>query len=175
MLFFSVYSFFWPIFSVAAEMTGQINMVLSCPHFWMGFLLVPTTCLIQNFFWKLIKNTYKRGLLEEIQELESRKDRILEHSEIFEKRTTAASLTVSFSTQPCEIFFWDDSVDLSAPHGYAFSQTEGAVVTQEELVRAFSQTEGAVVTQEELVRAYDTAKMENSRISKRSSDFSEIF
>ncbi|XP_077651608.1 phospholipid-transporting ATPase IB-like [Urocitellus parryii] len=157
MLFFSVYSFFWPIFSVAPEMTGQINMVLSCPHFWMGFLLVPTTCLIQNFFWKLIKNTYKRGLLEEIQELESRKDRILEHSEIFEKRMTAASLAVSFSTQPCEIFFRDDSVDLSAPHGYAFSQTEGAVVTQEELVRA-----------------YDTAKMENSRISKRSSDFSEI-
>ncbi|XP_077871790.1 phospholipid-transporting ATPase IB-like isoform X5 [Ictidomys tridecemlineatus] len=157
-LFFSVYSFFWPIFSVAPEMTGQINMVLSCPHFWMGFLLVPTTCLIQNFFWKLIKNTYKRGLLEEIQELESRKDSILEHSEIFEKRMTAASLAVSFSTQPCEIFFRDDSVDLSAPHGYAFSQTEGAVVTQEELVRA-----------------YDTAKMENSRISKRSSDFSEIF
>ncbi|XP_047410286.1 phospholipid-transporting ATPase IB-like [Sciurus carolinensis] len=86
MVFFSVYSYFWPIFSLAPEMTGQINMALICPHFWLGLLLVPTTCLIQNFFWKSIRNTYNRGLLEEIRELESRKDRILEHTDIFEKR-----------------------------------------------------------------------------------------
>ncbi|XP_064131266.1 phospholipid-transporting ATPase IB [Loxodonta africana] len=73
MAFFAVYCYFWPTIPVAPDMRGQINMVLVCPHFWLGLFLVPSVCLIQNLLWKSVKNTYKRTLLEEVRELESSK------------------------------------------------------------------------------------------------------
>ncbi|XP_068840460.1 phospholipid-transporting ATPase IB-like [Capricornis sumatraensis] len=69
--FFAVYSSLWPTVPVAPEMTGQGNMALVCPHFWLGFFIVPIVCLIQNVAWKSIRNTCHRTLLEEVREMES--------------------------------------------------------------------------------------------------------
>uniref|UniRef100_A0A8D0SBD4 Phospholipid-transporting ATPase n=1 Tax=Sus scrofa TaxID=9823 RepID=A0A8D0SBD4_PIG len=52
LVFFTVYSFFWPTIPISPEMTGQASMVLACPYFWLGFFLVPIVCLIQNVIWK---------------------------------------------------------------------------------------------------------------------------
>ncbi|XP_025852372.2 phospholipid-transporting ATPase IB-like [Vulpes vulpes] len=71
LVFFAIYSFVWPTIPVAPEMTGQVNMILVCPYFWLGFLIVPIVCLILNLIWKSIKNTCNRTLLEEVREMES--------------------------------------------------------------------------------------------------------
>uniref|UniRef100_A0A667GMV7 Phospholipid-transporting ATPase n=1 Tax=Lynx canadensis TaxID=61383 RepID=A0A667GMV7_LYNCA len=41
LVFFAIYSFLWPTIPVAPEMTGQVSVVLVCPHFWLGFFIVP--------------------------------------------------------------------------------------------------------------------------------------
>nr|XP_055173191.1 phospholipid-transporting ATPase IB-like [Nyctereutes procyonoides] len=52
LVFFAIYSFVWPTIPVAPEMTGQVNMILVCPYFWLGFLIVPIVCMILNLIWK---------------------------------------------------------------------------------------------------------------------------
>ncbi|XP_069323061.1 phospholipid-transporting ATPase IB-like [Eulemur rufifrons] len=70
LVFLESFSYFWPTIPVAPEMTRQGDMVMACPHFWLGFFVVPTACLIQNVIWKLIGNTYNKTFLEEVRELE---------------------------------------------------------------------------------------------------------
>ncbi|XP_060047702.1 phospholipid-transporting ATPase IB-like isoform X2 [Erinaceus europaeus] len=112
------------------------NMVMICPHFWLGFFMIPTACLIQNVMWKLIQNTYKKSFLEEIREMESRRTRDLSAPQVLTKRMEG-SLPNSLSSQPCEIVFQDDSVQQNTPYGYSFSQIEGTKITQEELIRCY--------------------------------------
>ncbi|XP_073899862.1 phospholipid-transporting ATPase IB-like isoform X2 [Castor canadensis] len=140
LIFFTIYSYFWPTIPMAPEMRGQADMTLICPYFWLGFVIVPSLCLIPNLFWKSIRNTHNRSLLEEIRELESRKIIGVDLSKMFQNRMKTRSLQMSLATQPYEVVLQDNSVDLSAPHGYAFSQTEQAAVTQEELVRSYDTT-----------------------------------
>nr|XP_020146064.1 phospholipid-transporting ATPase IA-like isoform X4 [Microcebus murinus] len=140
LVFLISYSNFWPTIPIAPEMTGQGEMVLTCPHFWLGFFVVPIACLIQNVIWKSIRNTYYKTFLEEVRERERGKVIEFELPRISENRMKAATLQKSLITQPHEIVFKSSSVDLSPPHGYAFSQTEQAVVTQEELVRYYDTT-----------------------------------
>ncbi|XP_006832100.1 PREDICTED: probable phospholipid-transporting ATPase IB-like [Chrysochloris asiatica] len=138
MAFFAIYSYFWPTIPVSPDMRGQVNMAMVSPHFWLGFLLVPTACLIQNILWRTVKNTYKRTLLEEIRELESMKVQRQDYlRRDFEKRVKAVQPKVS---QTYELAFRNEAVEQTIPHGYAFSQTEQAVVTQEEIVRSYDTT-----------------------------------
>ncbi|XP_010622119.1 phospholipid-transporting ATPase IB-like isoform X1 [Fukomys damarensis] len=159
LVFFTIYSYFWPTIPVAPEMAGQASVILVSPCFWLGFVLVPTTCLINDVFWKLFRNTYKRSLLEKIRQLESDKVKGFDFSAVFGRRrlqekreekqlefpllhllegTTATDVQTSLAPKPCEVVFQESSVDLSAPCGYAFSQAEGSVITQEELVRSYN-------------------------------------
>ncbi|XP_005406394.1 PREDICTED: phospholipid-transporting ATPase IB-like [Chinchilla lanigera] len=139
LVFFTVYSYLWPTIPVAPEMSGQANMILTCPYFWLGFIIVPTTCLINDILWKVMRNTYKRSPLENVRQLESSKVKGFEFSSVLEKRMTATNLQMSLAApQPHEFILRNNSVDLSAPHGYAFSQTESAVITQEELVHYYN-------------------------------------
>ncbi|XP_047612182.1 phospholipid-transporting ATPase IB-like [Phacochoerus africanus] len=142
LVFFTVYSFFWPTIPISPEMTGQASMVLACPYFWLGFFLVPIVCLIQNVIWKSIRNTCSRTLLEVVREMESSKGQELGCSGVIEEnpRVEAKNFQVSLSSQPCQIVFRNSSVDLRAPRGYAFSQVEHTVISQEELVRSYDTT-----------------------------------
>ncbi|KAM4860181.1 phospholipid-transporting ATPase IB-like isoform 2-T2 [Thomomys bottae] len=151
LVFFSIYSSLWPTIHIAADMKGQASMTLICPYFWLGLFIVPVICLIPNVLWKSIKNTHNKSLLEEIRELESRKIPGTDVSQVFRKRATLGSFQFP-SRHPCEVVLRNNSVDLNAPHGYAFSQTERSVVTQEELVRC-----------------YDTSAMESKTFRKPSS------
>ncbi|XP_072832128.1 phospholipid-transporting ATPase IB-like isoform X1 [Vicugna pacos] len=142
LVFFAVYSSLWPTIPISPEMTGQANMVLVCPYFWLGFFIVPFACLIQNVMWKSIRNTCKRTLLEEVREMESSRVQELDLPRDSEKspRMETANLPKSPSPQPCEVVFRNNSVDLGNPHGYAFSQVEQTEISQEELVRAYDTT-----------------------------------
>ncbi|XP_053419309.1 phospholipid-transporting ATPase IB-like [Nycticebus coucang] len=140
LLFFVIYSYVWPILLIAPEMTRQGNMVLICPVFWLGFVIIPIACLMQNIMWKSIRNSYNKTFLEEVRELERNKVTGFDISKLLERRAQATNRQMSTSTQPSEVIFQDTSVDLSIPRGYAFSQTEQSVITQEELVRCYDTT-----------------------------------
>uniref|UniRef100_A0A8C8YY44 Phospholipid-transporting ATPase n=1 Tax=Prolemur simus TaxID=1328070 RepID=A0A8C8YY44_PROSS len=142
LVFLESFSYFWPTVPIAPEMTRQGDMVMACPHFWLGFFLVPTACLIQNVIWKLIGNTYNKTFLEEVRELERVKVTQFDLSGMSESRI--------FTSHSCS-----QRIPLCfvLPGGYAFSQTEQAVVTQEELVRS-----------------YDTTKMESTKTLNVASD-----
>ncbi|XP_069905278.1 phospholipid-transporting ATPase IB isoform X1 [Oryctolagus cuniculus] len=129
LVFFIIYSRFWPTLPIASDMVGQADLVLICPLFWLGILIVPTVCLIQNVLWKSLRNTYRRTFLEEVREMERNRVPEVDISKMSGRRATAASL---------DMVFENNSVDLSAPRGYSFSQTEQSVMTQEELVRSYN-------------------------------------
>ncbi|XP_069458224.1 phospholipid-transporting ATPase IB-like [Ovis canadensis] len=139
--FFAVYSSLWPTIPVAPEMTGQGNMALVCPHFWLGFFIVPIVCLIQNVAWKSIRNTCHRTLLEEVREMESSGVQVLRRDSSQRlKGKDGKQLMVWLGRRDPKVVFRNNSVDLGAPHGYAFSQVERAVISQEELVRSYDTT-----------------------------------
>ncbi|XP_023570818.1 phospholipid-transporting ATPase IB [Octodon degus] len=83
---FTIYSHFWPTIPIAPEMAGQARMILICPYFWLGFFVVPATCLIKDIVWKSIRNTQKGSLPLNSQQLESSKAKGFEFSSVFEKR-----------------------------------------------------------------------------------------
>ncbi|CAK7322214.1 Phospholipid-transporting ATPase IB [Vulpes lagopus] len=139
LVFFAIYSFVWPTIPVAPEMTGQVNMILVCPYFWLGFLIVPIVCLILNLIWKSIKNTCNRTLLEEVREMESNRVQELNPT-MFKMRVEAKNVQMSLPSQPQKIVFRHESFDQSTPYGYAFSQVEQAVITQEELICSYDTT-----------------------------------
>uniref|UniRef100_A0A3B3TMN4 Phospholipid-transporting ATPase n=1 Tax=Poecilia latipinna TaxID=48699 RepID=A0A3B3TMN4_9TELE len=51
MVFFAVYSVFWPAIPIAPDMLGQAGKVMQCWYFWLGLVLVPTACLLKDFAW----------------------------------------------------------------------------------------------------------------------------
>uniref|UniRef100_A0A8D0S9R3 Phospholipid-transporting ATPase n=1 Tax=Sus scrofa TaxID=9823 RepID=A0A8D0S9R3_PIG len=127
LVFFTVYSFFWPTIPISPEMTGQASMVLACPYFWLGFFLVPIVCLIQNVIWK--SNTCSRTLLEVVREMESSRGQELDCS--------------GFLLPACSLYALcalTASLCFALAGGYAFSQVEHAVISQEELVRSYDTT-----------------------------------
>ncbi|XP_058999856.1 phospholipid-transporting ATPase IB-like isoform X2 [Mustela lutreola] len=139
LVFFAIYSFVWPTIPIAPEMAGQVKMVLVCPYFWLGFFIVPIVCLTLNLIWKSIRNTCKRTLLEEVREMESSRAQRF-HPTIFRKRVEAKKVQMFFATPPHEVVLQSESFDQSIPRGYAFSQVEQAVITQEELIRSYNTT-----------------------------------
>ncbi|MBN3321692.1 AT8A2 ATPase, partial [Atractosteus spatula] len=72
MVFFAVYSAIWPAIPIAPDMLGQAGMVMKCWSFWLGLLLVPMACLLKDVAWTAGRHTYRKSLLEEVQELEAR-------------------------------------------------------------------------------------------------------
>uniref|UniRef100_A0A8W4FCH1 Phospholipid-transporting ATPase n=2 Tax=Sus scrofa TaxID=9823 RepID=A0A8W4FCH1_PIG len=127
LVFFTVYSFFWPTIPISPEMTGQASMVLACPYFWLGFFLVPIVCLIQNVIWK--SNTCSRTLLEVVREMESSRGQELDCSGFLSPECSLYALCALTA-----------SLCFALAGGYAFSQVEHAVISQEELVRSYDTT-----------------------------------
>ncbi|XP_064441876.1 phospholipid-transporting ATPase IB-like [Mirounga angustirostris] len=234
LVFFAIYSFVWPTIPIAPEMRGQVNMVLACPHFWLGFFIVPTVCLILNLIWKSIINTYNRTLLEEIREMESSRTQGLYPPTMFKRRyfhtfhdfpklikhlsnrrlelhipsstgpysatpaspkvllavdgnfilpvSQAKNLEVTLTSSfcyPTPIVSENPIVPTSKFVAYLVHKSVGAIFPTAfahfmSLSHfdgyAFSQVEQAVITQEELVRSYNTTKSKSNKISMDSSD-----
>nr|XP_060490223.1 phospholipid-transporting ATPase IB-like [Panthera onca] len=119
---------------------GKVSVVLVCPHFWLGFFIVPIVCLILNLLWTSIRNTCNRTLLEEVRKMERGRVQELHLPTAFQKSVKTEHLQLPLSSQLHKVVFQDESVDRSAPRGYAFSQLEQGVITQEELVRSYDAT-----------------------------------
>ncbi|XP_054557654.1 phospholipid-transporting ATPase IB-like isoform X2 [Talpa occidentalis] len=90
----------------------NVTMVMACPHFWLGFFIVPTACLIQNVLLKTIKNTINRSLLEQVRKMESSRVQETDVPRTVRRRVEAKNTLMS---QNCGVFFHNSSVDTSAP------------------------------------------------------------
>jgi len=69
-LFLILYSYFWPLTPVAAEMTGMYVMIYSSGVFWMGLIIIPAATLLLDVCFKVIKNTIWKSLSEAVLEAE---------------------------------------------------------------------------------------------------------
>ncbi|XP_039212375.1 phospholipid-transporting ATPase IB isoform X1 [Crotalus tigris] len=143
LVFFGVYSTIWPVIPIAPDMLGQAGMVLRCGHFWIGLLLVPTACLVKDVAWRAAKHTYRKTLLEQVQELEA-KSKELRKSMLRDSNGKSMNerdhllKRLGRKTPPC--LFRAHSVQQGVSHGYAFSQEEHGVVSQSQVVRSYDTT-----------------------------------
>uniref|UniRef100_A0A8C6VFL5 Phospholipid-transporting ATPase n=1 Tax=Naja naja TaxID=35670 RepID=A0A8C6VFL5_NAJNA len=143
LVFFGVYSTIWPVIPIAPDMLGQAGMVLRCGHFWIGLLLVPTACLVKDVAWRAAKHTYRKTLLEQVQELEA-KSKELRKSMLRDSNGKSVNerdhllKRLGRKTPPC--LFRAHSIQQGVPHGYAFSQEEHGVVSQSQVVRSYDTT-----------------------------------
>uniref|UniRef100_A0A671RQ98 Phospholipid-transporting ATPase n=1 Tax=Sinocyclocheilus anshuiensis TaxID=1608454 RepID=A0A671RQ98_9TELE len=117
MLFIAVYSAIWPTIPIAPDMLGQAGRVMQCWSFWLGLILVPTTCLLKDVVWNAV-------FMEKIQC----------------HLTICISLTVSHFVLLVYVLKANNCF-LSLPiDGYAFSQEEHGVVSQSQVVRSYDTT-----------------------------------
>nr|XP_033806154.1 phospholipid-transporting ATPase IB [Geotrypetes seraphini] len=150
LLFFGVYSLMWSTIPIAPDMFGQSGMMLKSGYFWLGLLLVPIVCLIKDVAWRAAKHTYRKTLLEQVQEFEI-KTKELGRAEL--RDANGKNLNerdhllkrLGRKTPPHHIRTY--SVQQSVTYGYAFSQEEHGVVSQSEIVRSYDTTKQRAETE----------------------------
>uniref|UniRef100_A0A4W3HRR3 Phospholipid-transporting ATPase n=1 Tax=Callorhinchus milii TaxID=7868 RepID=A0A4W3HRR3_CALMI len=147
LVFFGVYSVFWPTFPIAPDMLGQAWMVVNCGIFWLGLFLVPTACLIKDLAWRAGFHTCRKSLLQEVQELEAVSQdpgkAVLRGVNGKSLNERAYLLKRVFKKHPSNLSH-SNSIQQGVSHGYAFSQEEYGVVSQSELVRSYDTTKNKV-------------------------------
>uniref|UniRef100_A0A8C7DHW1 Phospholipid-transporting ATPase n=1 Tax=Oncorhynchus kisutch TaxID=8019 RepID=A0A8C7DHW1_ONCKI len=127
-LFFTVYSAFWPSIPIAPDMQGQASLLL---------LMVQMVSSVQrsHVHGALGRRTVKKSLLEEVQELEAR---AVDPGAAVCVLTLSLSISLSLalsrflSISPSPLYI---SLD-----GYAFSQEEHGVVSQSQVCRSYNTT-----------------------------------
>uniref|UniRef100_A0A8C8FGN8 Phospholipid-transporting ATPase n=2 Tax=Oncorhynchus tshawytscha TaxID=74940 RepID=A0A8C8FGN8_ONCTS len=143
-LFFTVYSAFWPSIPIAPDMQGQADRVMHCWHFWLGLVLVPAACLLKDFAWNAGRRTVKKSLLEEVQELEARAvdpgAAVLRDASGRSLNERAHLLTRVFRKTPSNVGCKNSVQQSNVSHGYAFSQEEHGVVSQSQVCRSYDTT-----------------------------------
>ena len=130
--FLTIYSYFWPVFGIAPEMTGMAPNIFKGGVFWLGLLFVPIFVLLPDFIYKSLQRTLFKTDVQAIQESESNNqdvENVIRRSRITE---TARLLKSAFS-------FTKVPAQQPAPYrGFAFSQEENGAVTQADLIRVYN-------------------------------------
>ncbi|XP_076825028.1 putative phospholipid-transporting ATPase IA isoform X3 [Clavelina lepadiformis] len=153
--FFGAYSHFFPVIPIGAEMLGQADNVLASPLFWFGLILLPPAVLFRDLLWKVFRRRFRKSVVEEVQEMEmehidptntimqaakqslSEKAHLLKNMFGVSGRSVAGDIPLEISEEHRPI---SSSVrSLQDPNlGFAFSQEEGGVVSQSDLIRQYN-------------------------------------
>ncbi|XP_053487071.1 phospholipid-transporting ATPase IA isoform X4 [Ictalurus furcatus] len=138
-VFFGIYSSLWPLIPLAPDMSGEADMMFSSGLFWMGLCFIPVTSLVFDLAYKVIKKTYFKTLVDEVQELEalSKDPGAVVHGKSLTER---AQLLKNVFKKSTVSLYRSDSMQQNILHGYAFSQDENGVVSQSEVIRAYDTT-----------------------------------
>ena len=119
------------IIRVAPEFVGLGMAFARCPTFWLGMLLIPTTCLIRDVAWKAIKRDVFKTHRHAIQEMEKA------HRNV----DLSASIQKKYSTKDTRPNFDRRRVSTAASSrkslGYAFAQEENGAMSQEKVIRSY--------------------------------------
>uniref|UniRef100_H2ZKG8 Phospholipid-transporting ATPase n=1 Tax=Ciona savignyi TaxID=51511 RepID=H2ZKG8_CIOSA len=136
LIFFGVYSHVFSILPLGAEMLGQADIVMSSPVFWLGMLLVPPSVLFRDLLWKVFRRRFRKSVVEEVQEME------MENIDPQKTILAAARQSLSEKAHLLKNMFGMGNGSLRSlqdtNHGYAFSQEEGGVVSQSDLIRQYN-------------------------------------
>ncbi|XP_050679810.1 probable phospholipid-transporting ATPase IA isoform X2 [Leptidea sinapis] len=125
LLFILLYSNVYPLIPIGSVMLGMDRMVFSSLVFWAGLLLIPIVALLPDLIVVVIYNSAFKTITEAVRESE------------IKKRDPAALL--------------------SHPR-HSAADTRHALVRLAQYGFAFSQEEGASVSQADVIRAYDTSQ-----------------
>ncbi|CAL4102227.1 unnamed protein product, partial [Meganyctiphanes norvegica] len=134
-IFVLVYSQFWPMIPVGAEMTQMYKQVLSSPLFWFGLILIPMTSLLLDIVVKVMRNTIAKSQTEQVRECEAKnKDptKVIAGNRL----TETARLLKNVFRRSTRL-----NPDVELAHGYAFSQEEHGVMGQGEIIRQYDTTQ----------------------------------
>ncbi|XP_078481607.1 putative phospholipid-transporting ATPase IA isoform X1 [Ciona intestinalis] len=154
LIFFGIYSHIFSILPLGSEMLGQADNVMASPVFWLGLILVPPMVLFRDLLWKVFRRRFKKSVVERVQELE------VEHIDPQKTILDGARQSLSERAHLLRNMFGmgrngsrtDSDLQLQedrdrssslrslqdANHGYAFSQEEGGVVSQSQLIRQYN-------------------------------------
>ncbi|XP_026491609.1 probable phospholipid-transporting ATPase IA isoform X8 [Vanessa tameamea] len=136
-LFILVYSNLYPVVVIGAVMRGMDRMVFSSLVFWFGLLLVPVATLLPDLVITVVHNSAFKTMTEAVRESE------------IKKRDPAALLAHprhSWTYLICYVrgmTTFKSAADARlavarlAQYGFAFSQEEGASVSQADVIRAY--------------------------------------
>uniref|UniRef100_A0AAZ3QRS4 Phospholipid-transporting ATPase n=1 Tax=Oncorhynchus tshawytscha TaxID=74940 RepID=A0AAZ3QRS4_ONCTS len=134
-LFFWLYSTLWPVIAIAPDMSGQAEMLFTSGVFWMSLLFIPVTSLLFDVAFRVVKRSFWKNLVDEVQELEAKAQDpgVVVHGKSLSERAQLLknSISSAYSTE---------SVPQNMLHGYAFSQEENGAVSQSDLIRSYDTT-----------------------------------
>ncbi|XP_073710479.1 phospholipid-transporting ATPase IA isoform X3 [Misgurnus anguillicaudatus] len=138
-VFFGIYSSLWPLIPLAPDMSGEADMMFSSGVFWMGLIFIPTTSLVFDVAYKVMKKVCFKTLVDEVQELEalSKDPGAVVHGKSLTER---AQLLKNVFKKSTVSLYRSDSMQQNLLHGYAFSQDENGVVSQSDVIRAYDTT-----------------------------------
>eukprot|EP00095_Tigriopus_kingsejongensis_P007761 maker-scaffold154_size301342-snap-gene-0.15 protein:Tk07761 transcript:maker-scaffold154_size301342-snap-gene-0.15-mRNA-1 annotation:"isoform e" len=126
-LFLVAYSHFWPALPVAANMAGMAAILFKTPIFWACFVLVPLTTLLPDISYKILRFHFCSNPADEIRISEIRYPK--------DERSNGSKLSRLVSeAKDFGGMRKNSNIELGTS-GYAFSQEEGGVVSQGEIVR----------------------------------------
>jgi len=120
-IFIIIYSNVWPLIPVGAVFTGMDTMLFASPVFWMGLFLIPIASLLPDITVKTIQNTAFKSQTELVREYELQN---ADPSHVMKESRSSQSHST-------------ENKELELQHGYAFSQEEGGVISQSQVIRAY--------------------------------------
>ncbi|XP_060531020.1 probable phospholipid-transporting ATPase IA isoform X2 [Cylas formicarius] len=133
-LFIIIYSFFWPTIPLGSVMTGMHSMLFTTAVFWLGVFLIPVIAIIPDFTMMIVQGTIFKSLTDFVRENEitHRDTGVYRGDSKSSLSETARLLKNVFTKRPSRV---EKDVELS--HGFAFSQEEGAIISQTDVIRAY--------------------------------------
>ncbi|XP_055718597.1 probable phospholipid-transporting ATPase IA isoform X2 [Salvelinus fontinalis] len=139
-LFFWLYSTWWPAIAIAPDMSGQAEMLFTSGVFWMSLLFIPATSLLFDVAFRVVKRSFWKNLVDEVQELEAKAQDpgVVVHGKSLSER--AQLLKNTFKKNSISSAYSTESVPQNMLHGYAFSQEENGAVSQSDVIRSYDTT-----------------------------------
>uniref|UniRef100_A0A6Q2Y6E1 Phospholipid-transporting ATPase n=1 Tax=Esox lucius TaxID=8010 RepID=A0A6Q2Y6E1_ESOLU len=139
-LFFWLYSSLWPVIPIAPDMSGQAGMMFTSGVFWMSLIFIPVTSLLFDAVFRVVKRTFWKNLVDEVQELEAKSQDLgaVVHGKSLSER--AQLLKNVFKKNSTQSTYSTETPPPNMLHGYAFSQDENGAVSQSDVIRSYDTT-----------------------------------
>ncbi|XP_053599624.1 probable phospholipid-transporting ATPase IA isoform X4 [Plodia interpunctella] len=136
--FMLIYSNVYPHILIGAVMLGMDTMVFSTILFWLGLLLIPVCTLIPDLCFIVIHNSAFKSMTEAVRESEiKQRDPAALLAQPRHSLTETARLLQNVRSVFTRRSTTRANLELELSHGFAFSQEEGASVSQADVIRAY--------------------------------------
>ncbi|XP_065215293.1 probable phospholipid-transporting ATPase IA isoform X3 [Planococcus citri] len=134
-----IYSHVWPTFPIGTVMLGMDKMIFLSLVFWLGFILTPFFVIALDLTVIATRRTLFKSITESVRELEIKKN---DTGKVLGDNKHSLSERARLLKNVRNVFTFRSenshaAVELEMSHGFAFSQEEGGVVSQSDVVRSY--------------------------------------